>query len=131
MDDSNNTPALVAPCARPPHVSDNNALRQIVGRLGKLCVYTEADPDVFPGHQSIVIHALKHNSLAESLVDLLCDGTDTDFTWFSNEGIFIVPHTIDVDRRLREIVDLCSRIRYCAPGMRQLMLFPITTTTND
>jgi hypothetical protein len=96
-----------------------------LGRLGDIRLGAESDPTVEPGHQWLLISAAEGMGLA--LVYTL-SGLDISHLKpeheiaLDDELYFRIPHTAEVDARLKRLVDLCTDIRLNAPSLVQLQL---------
>src|SRR5574341_1360972 len=103
----------------------NSDRLQHIGAVGPIQIAVEPDGNVEPGHQWVLISAAGGAGLALVYVlsgmDLQQLGTENEVA-LGDETYFRIPHTAEVDRRLRELVDLCAAIRFAAPGLVQLTI---------
>ena len=102
---------------------------EIVATFAGLAIAVEPDFDVEPGRQWILIEA---RSDAIALLRALT-GPDHHATPAGvAPGDWIrIPHTAEVDQRLKQLVDLAAAIRRAAPSLIQLSITGFDDHGND
>lgn len=87
----------------------------VVASIGDMLIGVQADPLVVSGQQWIF---LTHRPTGQPLADFLT----VDWKLTSDLQWIVLPHTPDVDHRLKKLIDACAAIRLNAPHLVQLEL---------
>ena len=90
---------------------------RILTSVGDILIGVQPDPLVVPGQQWIYI---THKPSGTALADFLTD------TWLlsDDQQWHVLPHTSDVDHRLKKLIDLAAALRMAAPALVQLTFLP-------
>lgn len=91
----------------------------VVASIGDILIAVQPDMLVVPGQQWLYITPrITGQAFAEFL--------SADWRYTPDWQWIILPHTHDVDHRLKKLIDACAAIRLAAPNLVQLTFLPDT-----